>query len=38
MRMSVPRASEREITSSEGRQPAGKISSLVNERDAFSTS
>ena len=38
MRMSAARPSEREITSSEGRQPAGKISSFVNERDAFSTS
>ena len=38
MRMSVARATQREITSSDGRQPDGKISSRMNERDAFSTS
>ena len=36
--MSVARAVERPITSSEGRQPAGKISCRMKLREAFSTS
>ena len=36
--MSVVRASRWTITSSEGRQPPGKMTVLINDLDAFSVS
>lgn len=35
--MSVPRTTQSEITSSDGRHPDGKINSRMNERDDLST-